>query len=86
MASTAEELAAQASQLLESIAFFKIASGDAPARRMISPGPAEGLHRGTAVRPAITARPERRLSGVQIDLHEGQSGNRDEKDSEFEKF
>jgi methyl-accepting chemotaxis protein len=89
MASTAQELAAQSDQLLESIAFFKIGSGDAPSRRMISQGPVEGLHRGTGGRPVrsvIPARIERKPSGIQIDLHEDQSGRRDKKDSEFEKF
>jgi methyl-accepting chemotaxis protein len=87
MASTAQELAAQAGQLLESIAFFKIGVGDAPARKMIAQGPGEGLYRGPERgRTAIPARMERKSSGVQIDLQEGQSGIRDRKDSEFEKF
>lgn len=89
MASTAQELAAQAGQLLESIAFFKIGAGDAPARMMIAQRSPEGMQRGSGVRPgqqAIPAATGRKPSGIQIDLHEGRSGHRDNKDNEFEEF
>jgi methyl-accepting chemotaxis protein len=89
MASTAQELAAQAGQLLESISFFKVAWGTDPSRKLVAQGPAEGMQRGSGVRPgrpAIPARTERKSTGARIDLGDARSGHQDGKDSEFEKF
>ena len=89
MASTAQELASQAGQLLESIAFFKVAGGAVPSRKMVAQKPTEVMQRDPDERPArksIPARTGRKPAGTRIDLGEDRSGRRDKMDSEFENF
>ena len=90
MSSTAEELSSQASQLMETIAFFKMGNADGQAMQRTAPAVKKPVQIAHPVPGAAKAKQAvlATRKGVALNLGtEGPGkGNGDSRDAEFEKF